>query len=84
MVAPQYDQMEKGLDGLMRFKAGGVAEADAAQRLIQGALASSNVNTVNEMVNMIELQRKFEMQVKMMKAADEMANASASLMRPGG
>ena len=84
MVSPQYDQMEKGLDGLMRLKGGQPAPADAAQRLIQGALASSNVNTVNEMVNMIELQRKFEMQVKMMKAADEMANASASLMRPGG
>ena len=81
MVAPQYDQMEKGLDGLMRLKAGGVAEADAAQRLIQGALASSNVNTVKEMTNMIELQRKFEMQVKMMKAADEMASSTAQLLR---
>ena len=81
MVAPQYDQMEKGLDGLMRLKAGGVAEADAAQRLIQGALAISNVNTVKEMTNMIELQRKFEMQVKMMKAADEMASSTAQLLR---
>ena len=81
MVAPNYDQMEKGLDGLMRLKGGGVAEADAAQRLIQGALASSNVNTVKEMTNMIELQRKFEMQVKMMKAADEMARSSAALLR---
>ena len=81
MVAPQYDQMEKGLDGLMRLKAGGVAEADAAQRLIQGALASSNVNSVKEMTNMIELQRKFEMQVKMMKAADEMASSTAQLLR---
>ena len=81
MVAPQYDQMEKGIDGLMRLKAGGVAEADAAQRLIQGALASSNVNSVKEMTNMIELQRKFEMQVKMMKAADEMASSTAQLLR---
>jgi flagellar basal-body rod protein FlgF len=84
MVAAQYDEMEKGTDGLMRLKSGDIALADASQRLMQGFLESSNVNSVNEMVNMIELQRRFEMQVKMMKTADEMAEGSASLMRPGG
>ncbi len=83
MVAPQYDQMEKGKDGLMRLKSGGLAEADVSQRLLQGVLEQSNVNSVKEMVNMIELQRRFEMQVKMMKTADEMANSAASIMRPG-
>jgi flagellar basal body rod protein FlgF len=33
---------------------------------------------------MIELQRRFEMQVKMMKTADEMANSASTIMRPGG
>ncbi|MCG7910126.1 MAG: flagellar biosynthesis protein FlgF, partial [Candidatus Thiodiazotropha taylori] len=32
------------------------------------------------LVNMIELSRKFELQVKMMKNAEEMDKASASLM----
>ena len=84
MVAPQYDQMEKGKDGLMRLKTGEVAEADVNQRLLQGVLEQSNVNSVKEMVNMIELQRRFEMQIKMMKTADEMASSAASIMRPGG
>lgn len=84
IVAPQYDQMEKGLDGLMRLKSGEIAESDASQRLMQGFLETSNVNTVNEMVNMIELQRRFEMQVRMMKTADEMAQGASSLLRSGG
>lgn len=82
MVAPQYDQMEKGEDGLMRLKSGELAEADAGQRLVSGALEGSNVNIVNEMVNMIELSRRFEMQVKMMKTAEETASSSASILRP--
>ena len=84
MVASHFDQMVKGQDGLMRLKSGEEAELDASQRLVQGFLESSNVNTVNEMVNMIELQRRFEMQVRMMKTADEMASGAATLLRPGG
>ena len=74
--------MVKGEDGLMRLKDGAVADADPEQRLVSGALESSNVNVVNEMVKMIELSRRYELQVKMMKHAQENANASASLMRP--
>ena len=88
MVAPEYAQMEKGEDGLMRMKADEngdrpLAPPDPNQRLQQGMLEGSNVNTVNEMVDMIELQRKFEMQIKMMKTAKEMADSSASMMRFG-
>jgi len=86
MVKPEWAQMEKGEDGLMRLKADEngdrpVAEADEAQRLQQGFLEGSNVNTVNEMVKMIELQRRFEMQVKMMKTAKDMADSAATVMR---
>jgi len=81
LVDPPLEQMHKGLDGLMRFD-GGVAEADANQRLVSGALETSNVNVVNEMVDMIELARRFQMQVKMMKTAEENATAAASLLRP--
>jgi len=82
LVAPQFDRMVKGEDGLMRLKGGGKAEAAAEQRLISGALEASNVNIVNEMVEMIELQRRFEMQIKLMKTAEETASASASIVRP--
>ncbi len=82
LVAPQFDRMVKGEDGLMRLKDGGEAEAAAEQRLVSGALEASNVNIVNEMVEMIELQRRFEMQIKLMKTAEETASASASIVRP--
>lgn len=82
LVSPQYAQMEKGDDGLFRLKGGGDAEADPLQRVASGALESSNVNVVNEMVNMIELSRRFELQVKMMKTAQENASAAASIVRP--
>lgn len=82
MIAPQYDQMQKGEDGLMRLKDGSDAPAAFEQRLVSGALEASNVNIVNEMVNMIELSRRFEMQVKLMTTAEETASASASLLRP--
>ncbi len=82
LVAPQYDRMTKGDDGLMRLRNGGEAEADPTQRVVSGALESSNVNVVNEMVDMIELSRRFELQVKMMKNAQDNAEAAASLVRP--
>ena len=82
LVAPQLDQMEKGEDGLFRRKDGEVAEPDPAQRVVPGALMSSNVNAVDEMVNMIELSRRFELQVKMMKTAEESSTAASSIIKP--
>ncbi|MEM7406008.1 MAG: flagellar basal-body rod protein FlgG [Pseudomonadota bacterium] len=40
--------------------------------LIQGSLETSNVNVVEELVNMIETQRAYEMNSKAIAAADEM------------
>ncbi|MES9958395.1 MAG: flagellar basal-body rod protein FlgG [Sedimenticola sp.] len=40
--------------------------------LIQGSLESSNVNVVEEMVNMIETQRAYEMNSKAISTTDEM------------
>ncbi len=82
LVAPQFDAMEKGEDGLFRLKDGTQAEADPAQRVVPGAVLSSNVNVVSEMVNMIELSRRFELQVKMMQMAEENADASATTLQP--
>ncbi|MCB1772535.1 MAG: flagellar basal body rod protein FlgF [Gammaproteobacteria bacterium] len=82
LVAPQYEQMEKGEDGLFRLAGGGEADADPAQRVVSGALETSNVNIINEMVDMIELSRRFELQVKMMKTAEDNADLAATVVRP--
>ncbi|MEW8508606.1 MAG: flagellar basal body rod protein FlgF [Candidatus Thiodiazotropha sp.] len=80
MVNPPADQLIKGEDGLLRLQDGGEADADAATELVSGAIESSNVNVADSLVTMIELARKFEMQVKMMKTAEDLDNASARLM----
>ena len=74
-------QLEKGADGLMHLRDGATAPPDASVTLVSGALEGSNVNAVDAMVNMIELARQFEMQVKLMKTAEENDQSSTSLMR---
>jgi len=81
LVNPANDQVERGDDGLFRMKDGSEAPADAAVKLDSGVLESSNVNTAEAMVNMIELARQFEMQVKAIRTAEENANAATQLMR---
>ena len=50
----------------------GVAGLDGRGGLLQGFLESSNVNTVEELVNMIEAQRAYEMNSKAISTADSM------------
>ena len=46
--------------------------SDSTGTLIQGSLESSNVNVVEELVNMIETQRAYEMNSKAISTTDEM------------
>jgi len=75
--------MERGTDGLFRLKDGTDAPPEATVRLVSGALESSNVNAASAMVNMIELSRQFDMQLKSIKTAEEDARSAASLLRLG-
>jgi flagellar basal-body rod protein FlgG len=47
----------------------------------QYSLESSNVNVVNEMVNMIQAQRAYEMNSKVMSAADQMLQVSNNVIK---
>ena len=49
--------------------------------LAQGSLESSNVNVVEELVNMIETQRAYEMNSKSIQTADEMMGIANNLRR---
>ncbi len=83
LVRANPRQLKKGEDGLIRLKAGGPAVADAGVTLVSGALEGSNVNSVAALVDMIELSRRYELQVKMMKTAEDDADATAQLLRMG-
>ena len=49
--------------------------------LMQGSLEASNVNVVEEMVNMIETQRAYEINSRAIKAGDEMLSTTAQIVR---
>lgn len=83
LVNPPEETLERGDDGLFRLKDGSDAPADAAVTIGSGVLESSNVNAAAAMVNMIELARQFEMQVKAIRTAEENAAAASQLMRMG-
>ena len=48
--------------------------------LIQGALESSNVNVVEELVNMIETQRAYEMNAKAIETTDQMLQFASNTL----
>ena len=81
LVNPDNKELVKGSDGLMRLREGGEAEADAAIKLVPGALEGSNVNVADALAKMIDLSRQFEMQVKMMKTAERNSDQTMQLMR---
>lgn len=70
----------KGNDGLMRLEKGGIAPTDPSVTVIKGALEGSNVNAVEQMVNMIAAGREFETEMKFMQAVDENAQRLAQLL----
>ena len=81
LVKPADGALYKDASGLMRTNDGQPAAPDAAVRLLGGALESSNVNPAEALVNMIESARRFELQVKMMKVAEDNANTTNQLLR---
>ncbi len=81
LVNPVDNQIEKGRDGLFYSKDGSQLEADAAVSVQTGVLESSNVNSIGAMVKMINHARAYEMQIKVMKAAEDNDSASSRLLR---
>jgi flagellar basal-body rod protein FlgF len=80
LVNPPTKSMVRGDDGAFRLKSGGMATASADVRLESGALEGSNVNPIEEMVNMISLAREFEMHTKMLQSMDTQTQKADSLL----
>lgn len=81
LVNPPESAVIKGDDGLFRLRDGTDAAADASVHVTAGALESSNVNVADAMVQMIELSRRFDLEVKAMRAAEDNAAAASQLLR---
>jgi flagellar basal-body rod protein FlgF len=80
LVNPPQENLQKGADGLLRLKGGGSAPTDPSVTLTTGVLESSNVNAAQSLINMIELQRLYEFQVKSMNSADQNEQAAEQLL----
>lgn len=80
LVKPNEQDLEKGLDGYIRLKETGEPLVQENVAMTSGALESSNVNTAEALVKMIELSRKYELQVKMMSTSKTHAQKSDALL----
>lgn len=81
LVNPELQNLEKGDDGLFRQRDGLDAPAAVDVTLRSGMLEGSNVNAVAEFTQIMSLARQYEMQVKVMKTAEENSAASAQLLQ---
>ena len=81
LVNPPAEQLEKGLDGMVRAPNMEALEPDANVRIAVGALETSNVSSVGAMVEMIELARTFEQHIQTIKSAEELDASSSSIMK---
>ena len=79
LVNPDPKNMKRGDDGMFRTITG-AAQPDANVRLASGALEGSNVNVVEAMVNMINLSRQFELNMKMISTAQSDAAKATEIL----
>ncbi len=81
LVRPQDGAIHKGQDGFMHTDNDVPLPPALDVQVRSGYLEASNVNAVSDLTAMISLSRQFEMQVKMMKTAEENSSAAAKILQ---
>jgi flagellar basal-body rod protein FlgF len=81
LVRPDPASMVKNEAGLLVSRGQDELPADPTVRVRAGFLEGSNVSAVEEMVATMTLNREFELQMKLYKAADSMADTGNRLIR---
>lgn len=84
LVNPPVDRLERSAGGEFRLRDGSTAPPDPAVRVASGQLESSNVNSTQALVDMIEASRYYEMQIRAMHTAEETDAAASRLIRMSG
>lgn len=85
LVTPEEGDLTRGEDGLFRAPLNdeggpGALPADENGKLVSGALEGSNVSAVDAMVSMIDVARRYDMQMKMLSTADENAQRANAIL----
>ena len=74
-------QITRTPEGLIRPTQGGAVETSTTVQVVGRALEGSNVNAVDQMVQMISASRDFDAQIKIMATVDEDAQKLAQLLQ---
>ena len=80
-VDPSGFNLLKDTDGKIKHFGENDIAADQSGAFVQGSLEMSNVNPVEEMVASIDNQRQFELNMKLIKAAEEADRSGMSLLK---
>lgn len=80
LVNPPAEQLQKESDSLLHSVDGVPFPIDETVQLAPEHIEGSNVSAIDELLNVMSLTRNFEMQVRMMKTAETLAQAGNKLM----
>ena len=83
LVNPPEQDLVRGDDGMFRLKDGVAAPADPQVAVAGGALEGSNVSPIDSMVTMISLARSFDLQMSLMKNAENNAAKATQIIALG-
>jgi flagellar basal-body rod protein FlgF len=81
LTKPEPADLVKNEKGLLVTRSGMDYPADETVAVAPGHVENSNVSAVEEMMQTMQLTRSFEMQMRLFKAADDMAEGGNRLMR---
>jgi flagellar basal-body rod protein FlgF len=81
LVDPEPQQLVKREDGLFTTQNGETLPPAASVVVRSGVLEGSNVNTVAELTDLIDVSRRFEMQMKMLSQAERNDRALDRLLQ---
>jgi flagellar basal-body rod protein FlgF len=80
LVNPDSKSIMKSHDGLFRLEDGSLAPNAEGIKVGTGGYEGSNVNSVNELITLMELSRKMEMGLKVVSAVKDNAQSSSRLL----
>ncbi len=81
LVKTPNSNVERGDDGTLRLADKTVPASDASVSLYTRGLETSNVSSIDSMVDMLTASRTFEIHVKLLATAKELDDSTAKLMR---
>lgn len=84
LVSADPEQLTKSEDGLLRTKNGIALQQDDSVQVVSGFLEGSNVNAVEEMTKVMELARRFEMNIKVMNTVKTNEDTAARVLQRNG